>query len=252
MKSAICLLCIEPDPCHVKFLERISGEYTKIMLCDRSTNGYTSDIIQFINIDDNVCYNEGYTNMNYWVPKNPSAWDKAMYYFCKIDPSYDYVWFLEDDVFVSSIQAISNMDKNYSEGDLLCKENIINLDGHTDGWTHWAQVLDRHPLPWYISMICACRVSKSLLQKIKEYVDNNHRLFFLEIMLNTIAMHNGLTVVNPIELQKIMASSEVGKRVRRYKHGKYTWVQQSIDNVQPDYFYHPMKDFALHDKFRLN
>jgi hypothetical protein len=252
MKSAICLLCVEPHPSHIKFLESILGEYTKIMLCDSSTGGYTSDIIQFINIEDNVCYNEGYKNMNYCVPKNPSAWDKAMYYFCKIDPSYDYVWFLEDDVFVSSIDAVSNMDKKYPECDLLSKQNTKITDGHTSEWIHWQQGLDHHPLPWYISMICACRLSKALLQKIKEYVDNNHTLFFLEIMVNTLSMHHDLTVVNPVELQNIMPTAQVGKRVRRYKNGKYTWVQQSIDNVEPNYFYHPMKDIDLHDKFRLN
>jgi len=252
MKSAICLLCVEPHPSHVKFLESISGEYTKFMLCDRSNGDYTSDIVQFLTIDDNVCSSEGYKNTNYCVPKNPSAWDKAFYYFCKIDPSYDYVWFLEDDVFVSSIHAVSNIDKIYPEGDLLCKENRINTDGHTDDWMHWVQIVDRHPLPWYISMICACRMSKALLEKIKKYVDIHHTLFFIEGMVNTICMHHGLTVINPVELQKIMPSSEVGKRVRRYKHGKYTWVQQSIDHVQPNYFYHPMKDFGLHDNFRLN
>lgn len=253
MKSAICLLCVEPHPGHVKFLEKISGDYTKIMLCDRSTGGYTSDIVQFITIDDNICSSEGYRNMNYCVPKNPSAWDKAIYYFCKIDPSYDYVWFLEDDVFVSSIHAVSNVDKIYGHADLLCKENTIITDGHTSGWTHRFQALEHHPLPWYISMICACRISRALLQKIKEYVDIHHTLFYLEIMVNTISMHHDLTVVNPIELRTIMPSSEVGKRVRRYnKDGKYTWVQQTMDHVEPNYFYHPMKDFALHDKFRLN
>ena len=251
MKNAICLLCVEPHPSHVKFLSNIVGDYTKIMLCDRSTNGHTDKEIQFITVDDHTCSSQGYENSNYCIKKNPSAWDKAFYYFSVLDPSYDYVWFLEDDVFVSSIYAIPNIDGRYGNADLLCKGNGMNATGCMDGWTHWSELEGKHPLPWYISMICVCRISNALLQKIKEYVENNHTLFFLEGMVNTIAMHHNLTVVNPVEFQPIMPNAEIGKRVRRFHEGKYTWIQTRIDDVKPDHFYHPIKDFSLHEQFRI-
>lgn len=253
MKTAICLLCVEPFPSHVQFLTNIVGDYTKFMLCDRSKNEYTDGAIQFITLDDDICSAQGYKNSNYCVKKNPSAWDKAFYYFSVVDTSYDYVWFLEDDVFVSSIYAISNIDQKYGIADLLCKGNGMNQDGHIDGWSHWSQIVDKHPLPWYISMICVCRISNALLQKIKEYVENNNTLFFLEAMPNTLAMHHNLTVINPIEFQPIMPNAEIGKRIRQFNtNGKYTWVQTKLDPVEPDHFYHPMKDFSLHDNFRIH
>jgi len=253
MRTAICLLCVEPFPNHVRFLRNIVGDYSKFMLCDRSANGYTDNTIKFITVDDDICSAQGYKNSNYCVKKNPSAWDKAFYYFSFVDTSYDYVWFLEDDVFVSSIYAISNIDQKYGNADLVCKGNGMNATGEPDGWSHWCQLDGKHPLPWYISMICVCRISNALLQKIKEYVENNNTLFFLEAMPNTLAMHNNLSVVNPIEFQSIMPKSEIGKRVRRFnKDGTYTWIQTRIDHVEPNYFYHPMKDFHLHDKFRIH
>ena len=41
--------------------------------------------IEFIKIDDNEFFNSGYKNSNCCIKKNPSAWDKVFYYFCKIN-----------------------------------------------------------------------------------------------------------------------------------------------------------------------
>ena len=86
MNIAICLLCVEPNDIHVKFMNRISGNYTKFMLCDKSTGNYSSEKnnITFLNINEEECSNLGYKNSNCCIPKNPSAWDKVFYYFCEI------------------------------------------------------------------------------------------------------------------------------------------------------------------------
>ena len=248
---AICLLCVEPNDIHINFLNRLYGNYTKFMLCDKTLPVHfntSSEQIQYINIDDNVCSANGYHNSNLCIPKNPSAWDKAFYYFCEINNSFDYVWLIEDDVFIPSIYTISNLDEKYRSGDLLSKSNGVNTDGSID-WYFWNLAIGKHSLPWYCSMACACRLSKHLFSKIKEYVDTNKTLFFIEIMINTIAMSNELSVITPIEFENILPKPPIGNRHRKFipNSNKTIWIQNAVNDIQINYLYHPWKDIQQHD-----
>jgi hypothetical protein len=250
MNIAICLLCVEPNDIHVNFMNRISGNYTKIMLCDSSTSKYSSNnTITFLKIDDQISSNLGYKNSNCCIPKNPSAWDKAFYYFCEVNTSFDYVWIIEDDVFIPSINTISYLDNTYGEADLLSKENCLYTKDST--WTYSKEIIGKHQEPWYSSMVCATRLSNKLFQKIKEYVYNHHTLFFIETMINTIAMHNNLLVKNPIELSSIMPKPEPGKRFRTCINGKIVWVP-NLTEFKINNLYHPFKDINLHDTYRID
>ena len=252
-KFAICLLCIQPNDIHVRFLNSIVGNYTKFILCDSSTanTNFPDTTIQFLTIEDQSCYTSGYRNANFCIPKNPSAWDKVFKYFCEVNTSFDYVWIIEDDVFIPSIHTISYLDNNYGDCDLLSKSNVVNTTGSITNWKMWSQANDKHPLPWYCSMVCACRISKELFSKIKEYVIENNSLFFIEIMINTIAMENGLIVKTPIELSTILPKAPKGNRYRMFSNNRYVWIQHKIEDIQPNYLYHPWKDIELHDQYRL-
>jgi hypothetical protein len=49
--------------------------------------------------------------------------DKALYYFNKI--IYESIWFIEEDVFILTIDTIFNIDIKYKNSDLLCASNLI-------------------------------------------------------------------------------------------------------------------------------
>lgn len=248
MNIAICLLCVEPNDIHVNFMSRISGNYTKFMLCDNSTGNYLSNTITFLSINDQICFNLGYKNSNCCIPKNPSAWDKVFYYFCEINTTFDYVWIIEDDVFIPSINTISYLDNTYGKADLLSKGNGLCTD--LSSWSYWKEVIGKHQEPWYCSMVCATRLSNKLFENIKKYVSNNKTLFFIETMINTIAMNNNLLVKNPIELSTIMPKPESGKRFRTCINGKMVWIP-ILEEIKINNLYHPLKDINLHDTYRL-
>jgi len=107
--TAICLLCVRPNKIHIDFFNTILN-YKLFMLCDDNSCSTNNTNIEFIKIDDNKCFNSGFKNSNFCVNKNPSAWDKVFYYFSKINKNFDYVWILEDDVFVPNNDAFRNLD----------------------------------------------------------------------------------------------------------------------------------------------
>jgi len=45
---------------------------------------YSNSKINFIQIQDNLCVDAGYTNMNYIVKKIVTGWEKAIYYFANV------------------------------------------------------------------------------------------------------------------------------------------------------------------------
>ena len=55
---------------------------------------------------------------------------KVLFYFCKINNEFDFVWIIEDDVLVPTINTIPNIDEKYShfDSDLLSSSNVRNLD----------------------------------------------------------------------------------------------------------------------------
>ena len=248
--SAICLLCVKPNKIHVDFFNSISN-YKLFMLCDDKNCNSTIDNsnIEFIKIDDNECFERGFKNSNFFVNKNPSAWDKVFYYFSKINShKYDYIWILEDDVFVPNNDAFWNLDNKYGGADLLCRSNICNSS--KNDWQLW-YTAQKYELPWYSSMVCCCRISNKLFEEIGKYVDQKGELFFIETMINTIANHKKLVVKEVEEFKNIIAKAPLGNRYRHFSNGKIIWMMKSIQNIRENYFYHPVKNIELQEQYRI-
>jgi hypothetical protein len=247
---AICLLCVKPNQIHLDFFNSIRN-YKLYMLCDDSNCQFYDNInIEFIKIDDVECFNHGFKNSNCFVVKNPSAWDKVFYYFTKINPNnFDYVWILEDDVFVPNNNAFSNLDHKYGDADLLCRSNICN--SNLNDWQLWYTANNKYELPWYCSMVCCCRISKKLFDEIGKYVDEKGELFFIESMINTIANHKKLFIKEVEEFENIIAKASEGNRYRHFSNGKIIWMTKNIPNIRENYLYHPVKNIELHEKLRI-
>lgn len=246
--SAICLLCVKPNKIHIDFFNSISN-YKLFMLCDDNNCNTVAKNIEFIKINDNECFNNGFKNSNCCVEKNPSAWDKVFYYFSKINKNFDYVWILEDDVFVPNNDAFSNLDNKYGNADLLCRSNLCNTS--KNDWQLWNLAANKYDLPWYSSMVCCCRISNKLFEEIGKYVEEKGELFFIETMINTIANHKKLIIKEVEEFENIIPKAQLGNRYRQFLNGKIIWMTKSIPNLKENYLYHPVKNIELQEKCRI-
>jgi len=249
--SAICLLCVKPNKIHIDCINTISN-YKLFMICDdNNCNIEYNTNIEFIKIDDNECFEKGFKNSNCCVNKNPSAWDKVFYYFAKINPiKYNYVWILEDDVFVPNNDVFCNLDNKYGDADLLSKSHhnyiVYNIDSFL-----WKSATDKYELPWFSSMVCCCRISNQLFEEIGKYADEKGELFFIEIMINTIADHKKLVVKEVEEFENIVAKPVQGNRYRHFSQGRMIWMTKNILNFRDNYIYHPVKNIELHEEYRI-
>ena len=143
------------------------------------------------------------------------------------------MWFIEDDVFINSVKNIIELDKKNTNTDLIVKANNINIDGKSSDWNHWVQVNNTLELPWSMSMVCICRLSRKLLKKINDFTKIHKKLNFIEFLFNTLAIHNNLTISNPIEFEPIVFRKD--------------W---DINNINVNYLYHPIKDINNHEYIR--
>jgi len=141
---------------------------------------------------------------------------------------------MEDDVFFASEKVIEEINKKYSNSDLLCAFNEINPTGDIHhGWNHWVNVIHRIGTPWAHSLISACRLSKRLLKEVDNYVSDRH-LMFIEALFNTLALHHGFTIDNPIEMSETISYDK-------------KWDRDFIDLAK---IYHPFKKIDDHQYIR--
>lgn len=181
----------------------------------------------------------GYHCSSYTVSTSAIAMDKALRYFCteQNGAMYDHVWFLEDDVLVPTNSTLAGLDAKYGgEADILSRQYGIVTHMRTD-W-HWPQaILNGVPLPWANSMVCAIRLSRAMLGAVREHVESRGRLFFIEIMFLTLAIHRSL---------RIQAIPEMRGLIYQY--------QWNSAGIQPGHLYHPVKkiedQIALRDQVR--
>ena len=238
-KSAYALLCRKVYDIQLKLIQKmietnLYNHYTFFVFIDDNTQNieqfkreYIN--IQFIQIEDKVCLEKGYKNMTYSITKTPVSWDKSVYYFCEINNTFDYIWFVEDDVFIPNPEAIHYLDNKYKDYDLLTKENNVSLNYHTKNW-HWHLGINHAPLPLFGSLVCTLRVSKNLLHIIRNYAHVFKKLFFLEIMFPTLNAHSKL---------KNKVVSELSTIIYRFP-----W-DENKHLIKKNYLYHPIKNLEV-------
>ena len=234
-KNAFCLITIRPTQIWTDFLNTMTDDYDVFMIVDdnsvnidRIRNVYHK--ITFIQIDDDECKNSGYWDSSFMVKKNPSGWDKALYYFIKINHDYSHHWFCEDDVFFYNVRTICHIDKANRDADLLCNTIETNNEGYRSDW-HWQQAKPYFNLPWAKAMVCCCRLSTRLLERIAGFVDKHHKLTFIECLFPTLAQ--GLVVDTPPSFSTI--------------HWRNEWTNFRVNPLQ---LYHPFKNVEDHQRIR--
>lgn len=220
--NALVFLTLRPSNVLLDFIDSIKDQY-KVYLCI-DDNEYECDRdINIIKLDDKVCKNCNYFNLNYMI-KSISAWDKALLYFTIVN-KYDNVWFIEDDVYLDSIDTIKELDK--IEADLISppvvKSNWL--------WIHHRKAKKYFTTQRYRGMMCVCRLSRNILDDIENFVLVKKSLCFLEILFPTIAKQNDRKIANPDKLKNI----------------KY---RKSWKKVEKGFLYHPVKNHNIQREFR--
>jgi hypothetical protein len=249
----------------LNFLSKFNN-YDVYIIADDNSQDYKEKFKEFskvkiIQFNDKECEAVGFTGLTKGIEpglivegkKNKSvwAWDKAFYYFCIINQFYDYVWFLEEDVFIYDEMSLLKIDSKHAEEDLLSPiiycdkvEENSNL-GHPGYWW-WKKICQLEnfkqltPL-FYKSFAFHIRVSKKLIQKIKDHVYEYKSLFFLEAFIPMICIKNDLSYSNPIELQISRPCVELNQESK-----------MKIFGVEKYYLFHPIKNLEEHEMYRKN
>jgi len=165
--------------------------------------------------------------------KNPCAWDKALYRYClEAYNLFDYVWLIEEDVFLPSGKNLQSLIKKMErfEADLFCKSHDIKEDYEVDKKT-LENTIEKHRR---YSMTCAVGLSKTLLSKIREFVEKSQTLYNHEYLFNTIAECNNLVVSRRPEMQGIY-----------WKAPTNTTFFEVLKESR-GYMFHPIKRFSAH------
>ena len=246
---ALVFITVKPNKKWLKFIQTLKrSNYDLFVAIDPDDNEIVTyqvpykKNIHYINYSRDECEYNGYNHC--LAPHHvnrPSAWDKALYYFCEKNTSYDYVWFIEDDVFIPNKYTVYNIDKkkrNHNSHLLCCGNNNGSLSYQTKDeimktWWGWCLAEGKIEKPWENSMVCACRLSKKLLSLIKNYVSQHHTLIYHEFMFNTLALHNHLKISYPVELSGII--------------WRYDW---KITEINKKTLYHPFKSIDQQNEFR--
>ncbi len=239
MKVAVCFLCreISKELTHLMF----QSDNSKFDVCVVNDSGQTAIInkqttCHELILSSDVCKKNGYKNSSYsegltHIQNSVVALDRALYLFCEMY-DYDFVWFVEDDCFIPSVEALENLVE-YSEFDLVTSSHKKKI-GTSHEW-HWKKAFETFNPPLFSSMSCCFGLSRKMLELTRQHVQKHKELFFLEIMFNTIAAQNNLRIYTPPELATICSQAD--------------W---SLDDVLtlPNNIFHPYKDFKNAEKLR--
>lgn len=233
---AICLITLIPNKIWCDFLNLFTKYKIFIIVDDNDFDLYDfinnySNII-FIKVKDETCKLNGYINTNFMIPKLISGWDKSLYYFGIENKDYDFIWFLEDDVFFYNEDTLIKIDNQYINHDLLSNYYEENNNGANNYW-HWRSINIEYSPPYYNGMMCIVRFSRKMISFINNYAYENKTLFFLEALFPTIAVKNNLQYSNPIEFINIYWRHNFEK-----------------ENININNLYHPIKELNNHIYFR--
>jgi hypothetical protein len=187
---------------------------------------------------------EGYTGMGGFLPLeknlptksrqglatswkgNTTAWDLLFK-----DLSEKYTWVIEDDVALNQKTTKSILDLFKSDkSDLI--SNGISSKGGDPHWPWWyLNYRFKDPELWN-SLNCFCRISPTLIKKIKQHRDEYGKFLFHEILLSSLA------------------ETRIDFRETQLKNyfNNFHWEESEIDlrSVSKSAVYHPVKSDDKH------
>lgn len=237
--KAICLLCKKPNINACDFFNKFK-EFKVFIMIDDNLNSYKSYInkyknIKFLKMSNQKCINMGFFNSAYEIMKhrnvsNVISWDKALYYFSLYN-YYDFIWFMEDDVFFYNEQTLLSIHNKHKNADLVSTKFNINNVYNKNEW-HWniIDVPNEYKNCCANLMVCCIRLSKKFLYKIKEHVKKYKKLYLIEALIPTLVRYNKL----------------------KYKIDKRLIISWNtkFNKLNRNFIYHPLKSINYYNLFR--
>lgn len=233
-KVAVCFLTVYPHENLLNFANEVTDAGLDLFIVSDSE----CNLENVYYIEDAKCVENGYVNSNIstgdtHIKKNPIAWDKMLYLFCEYETRYDFVWVFEDDCFIPSVETIQHLHLKYGNAHLVTANNFKN-DGSQMDW-HWRKIYDKIKGPYAYSMVCACGISRDVLNEVKRFKERENHLFYTEVMFNTLALQKGLKVVDAFELKSVVWQGKWG-------------INEFL--LLPNNVFHPRKDIENHPALR--
>jgi hypothetical protein len=227
-------------------------------MCDDNSVNY-NDIygskysnISFLQIENDICKESGFINSSTAIGGIPIiSWDKAYYYFSSINTSFDNVWLIEDDCFFYNETVLTELDFIFLRSDLITNQctqiSIRDMRGTRSTFPRVVRTNDNddffelnRPLylsePFYLSMQCACRLSKNVFAEILKYINKSKSLFYLEVCIPTLVKQANLKYDYPFELKYINAPTS-----------RILWNDNDINTT---HIFHPVKNMDKHLEYR--
>lgn len=238
-KTAVCFLTVNPSKLFYNFcvdIQNDNPEYDVYITIDN--NKYEipdyDGKVKIIKINDDEINKTSFKCTVYHCQNRACSRDKALYYFCKININYDYIWFIEEDVFIPTTKTLKYLDEKYPNCDLVTEGHVVKTKIIVNEW-HWRFVLSQAQLkePVAHSMICAIRVSKKLMLAIENYADTHTQLYMDEVIFNTLCIQNNLNIKIPQEF-------------------KIRFDKIDTSFIDPHCLYHPVKSIEKHYALRNN
>jgi len=194
--NAICLVTKTPTNEWCEYLNKFTT-YKNYILVDDNNFDYTLYKTMFQNLFFIKFQHEsykvnGYTNTQF----DNTAWDKALYYFAVENTTHAHVWFIDASLEKKSEQQLINADKNHEKIDLLYNRYSVNMNGYKGYWL-WEKINLKYVNPFYNADMMPARMSHNMLSKINEYASIHKELFYIEALLPTISIKNGLEYMTP-------------------------------------------------------
>ena len=245
--AALCFLTGKPSTETLEFAQVLAADAVQydlhvfVMVDDNQLNLTTLNAkapLRLLQIPNDQPLHHGFHQTISLGPRWPdmSSWDKALFYFCVLQKQYDFVWLIEEDVFIPSARAIRSLHQLYSDtADLVIPRNGVNQLGDPASWV-WPLAVGKFIPPWSCSMVNMVGLSRRMLTHVHDYVRWRGAVPFHEFFFNTLAMqHPNLTMVAPTELTGIVY---LGAH-------KFDHIQR-----QPNNMWHPVKNLETRSLWR--
>lgn len=129
--------------------------------------------------------------------------------------------------------SIIVLDDKYPTTDLICSHYAKNEHGNVnqDGWPHWEQAKQYFAPSWALGLQCICRLSKRVLEEVKQFVETHNKLTFIEVLFTTLALKKEYTYIVPDEFSEVNCCTR--------------------GTSDPGKICHPIKNMEEHDRLRL-
>ena len=174
----LCILCKYPENITIKICNDIQKNLNiPVFIISDMFYESTDKNINIIHISDEECLKYNYRNANYVIKKECSAWDKMLYYFTKVYTDYSFIWVLEDDVFVPSINNFKIMYETYKDDNTDHLATRIKKIDKNVYWFHNDEADFFGGL--YRSFNPMCRLSKRLIQSTSNFIIKYNRVAFI-------------------------------------------------------------------------